>query len=106
MSAGLTFTTWSIGRKLASAYGAAGVVLLAMVALRGLTLEAWFWRAVMAAVLLVVSLRSALVWSYRRKPSQLSWWLRPTAPAEREFMVSWLIYAVFFGASSLLVLFV
>ncbi len=106
MSAGSNFATWSIGRKLASAYAAAGVLLLVMVALRGPTLEAWFWRAVMIAGMLAVSLRSALIWSYRRKPSQLSWWLRPSLPTEREFAVTWLIYAVFFGASSLLMLFV
>ena len=55
---------------------------------------------------LLVSLRSALVWSYRRHPSRLNWWLRPTPIAEREFQVTWLIYAVVFGASSLLMLFV
>ncbi len=104
MSTGLAFATWSIGRKLAYGYAAAGIVLLAVLAVRAPTAEAWFWRALLLLMFLVVSLRSALVWSYRRKPSHLNWWLRPTPIAEREFTVSWLVYAVVFGASSVLML--
>ena len=93
----------SIGRKLAYSYGAAGFVLLAILALRSPTAEAWFWRALLVLMFLVVSLRSALLWSYRRNPSQLNWWLRPTM-TEREFSATWLVYAVVFGASSVLML--
>ena len=106
MSNGLAFETWSIGRKLAYAYAAACIVLLAVLALRAPTAEAWFWRTVLLLMFLVISLRSALVWAYRRKPSKLNWWLRPTPIVENEFTVTWLIYAVFFGASSVLLLFI
>ena len=104
MSTGHSVATWSIGRKLAYGYAAAGVVLLAVLAVRAPTAEAWFWRALLVLMFLVVSLRSALVWSYRRNPSQLNWWLQPS-PSENEFTVTWLVYAVFFGASSVLVFF-
>lgn len=103
MSTRQAFATWSIGRKLAYGYAAAGVVLLAVLAVRTPTAEAWFWRALLVLTFLIVSLRSALVWSYRRNPSHLNWWLRP-ALGEHEFNVTWLVYAVLFGASSTLVL--
>jgi hypothetical protein len=104
MSIGHAFATWSIGRKLAYGYAAAGLVLLAILAVRAPTTEAWFSRALLLLLFLVVSLRSALVWAYRRNPSHLNWWLRPT-PTE-EFTVMWLVYAVVFGAFSALVFFV
>ncbi|MHB0971223.1 MAG: hypothetical protein ACYC7A_06170 [Thermoanaerobaculia bacterium] len=104
MSTRQAFATWSIGRKLASGYAAAGVVLLAVLAVRVPTVEAWFWRALMVLGFLAVSLRSALIWSYRRNPSDLNWLLRPDF-TENEFNVTWLIYAVFFGACSTLMLF-
>lgn len=98
------FVTWSIGRKLGYGYAAAGIVLLAVLAVRAPTAEAWFWRALLVLMFLLVSLRSALVWSYRRNPSDLNWWLRPSH-GENEFTVTWLVYAVFFGAASTLPLF-
>jgi hypothetical protein len=104
MTTGLAFATWSIGRKLAYGYAAAGFALLAGLAVRAPTAEAWFWRAILLLMFLVVSLRSALVWSYRRNPSHLNWWLRPTPIVEHEFTVTWLVYAVVFGTSSVLVL--
>ena len=103
VSTGLAFATWSIGRKLAYGYAAAGFVLLAVLAVRASSAEAWFWRGLLLLLMLVISLRSALIWSYRRKPSRLNWWLRPSI-AEREFTVTWLIYAVVFGASALVVI--
>ena len=96
---------WSIGRKIAYGYAAAGFLVLAILALRAPTAEAWFWRALLDLLFLVVSLRSALVWSYRRNPSRLNWWLQPAPIVEREFTVTWLVYAVVFGAFSVLVLF-
>lgn len=99
------FAKLSIGRKLAFAYAAAGLVLLGVLALRAPTIEAWFWRAVMLLLFLLVSLRSALVWSYRRKPARLNWLLRPSL-TEREFTVMWLVYAVVFGGFSFLVFFI
>lgn len=105
MSSGFSFATWSIGRKIACVYAAVGLVLLAVMAVRAPTAEAWFWRAVLLLMFLVVSLRSALVWSYRRNPSKLNWLLQPAMITENEFTVTWLIYAVVFGASSVLVLF-
>ena len=104
MSARPSIATWSIGRKLAYGYAAAGLVVLVILAVRAPTAEAWFWRALLVVLFLTVSLRSALVWSYRRNPSQLNWLLRPSI-GEYEFTVTWLVYAVVFGASSLLVLF-
>ena len=104
MSLGDAFATWSIGRKLAYGYAAAGVVLLVVVALRAPTAEAWFGRALLILLFLGVSLRSALVWSYRRHPSRLNWWLQPAHIVEHEFTITWLIYAVVFGAASALVL--
>jgi hypothetical protein len=98
MSIGLAFATWSIGRKLAYGYAAAGVVLLALLAVGASSAEAFFWRGLLLLMMLVISLRSALIWSYRRKPSLLNWWLRPSPIAERNFTVTWLIYAVVFGA--------
>ena len=106
MSAGDSFATWSIGRKLAYGYAAAGFVLLVVLAVRAPTAEAWLWRALLVLMFLAVSLRSALVWSYRRNPSHLNWWLQPAPIVEHEFTVTWLVYAVVFGASSALVLLV
>jgi hypothetical protein len=91
-------------RRLTYGYGVWAIVLLATIALQAPTLEAWFWRTVMVLMMLVVSLRSALAYAYRAQPSRLSWWLRPTLPAEREFTVTWLVYAVVFGAAPLAVL--
>lgn len=105
MSVRHVFATWSIGRKLAYGYAAWGIALLIALALRAATLEAWFWRAVLLSIWLIVSLRSALVYAHRNKPSKLSWWLRP-GPVERNFAVTWLVYAVVFGALSLLILFI
>jgi hypothetical protein len=99
----LAFATWSIGRRLAYGYAAAGFVLLAVLAVRAPTAEAWFRRTPLLLLFLVVSLRSALVWSYRRNLSALNWWLQPTAIVENEFTVTWLVYAVAFGAASVLV---
>ena len=103
MSVRHAVATWSIGRKLAYGYAAWGIALLVVLALRAATLEAWFWRAVMLSIWLVVSLRSALVYAHRKKPSKLSWWLRP-GPAELNYAATWLVYAVVFGALSLLIL--
>ena len=91
---------WSIGRKLTYGYLATTIVLLAVLALRSNDVEEWFWRSVMLLIPLVVSVRSALIYVYRKKPSKLDWWLRP-GPFERNFDVTWLIYAVVFGALSL-----
>lgn len=99
------FAELSIGRKLAYAYGAAGLVMLAVLALRAPTLEAWLSRAVLLFLFLGVSLRSALIWSYRRNPSRLNWLLQPSF-TEREFTVMWLVYAVFFGTCSFLLFFI
>jgi hypothetical protein len=102
---GYSFATLSIGRKLAYGYATAAIVLLVILALRAPTAEAWFWRALLVVMFLVVSLRSALVWSYRREPSDLNWWLRPAPIVEHEFTVTWLVYAVVFAAFSALFLF-
>jgi hypothetical protein len=91
---------WSIGRKLAYGYLAATIVLLAVMALRSNDVEEWLWRSVILLIPLVVSVRSALIYAYRKKPSKLDWWLRP-GPGERNFDVTWLFYAVLFGALSL-----
>lgn len=97
---------WSIGRKLACSYAAFGLVLLGLLGVRTPTAEAWFWRALLVLMFLGVSLRSALVWSYRRNPSHLNWWLQPAPIVEQEFTVTWFLYALFFGAASVLVLFI
>ena len=97
------FESWSLGRKLAYGYAAAGILLLGVLAWRAPTAEAWFWRAVLLLMFLGVSLRSALVWVYRHEPLKLNWWLRPDAVVEREFTVTWLIYAAVFGAATVLV---
>ena len=94
---------WSIGRRLAYGYVAASILLLAIVGLQAPSAEAWFWRAVAILLFLVMSLRSALIWAHRRKPSKLSWWLRPTH-TERESPRGWLVYAVLFGVSPLFIL--
>ena len=95
----------STARKISYSYVAAGLVFLGGLALRAPTAAAWFWRAVLLFLFLGVSLRSALIWSYRRNPSRLNWWLRPSI-GEQEFTVTWLVYAVVFGGFSLLILFV
>ena len=68
-------------------------------------MEEWFWRALLVVMALAVSLRSAIVWTYRKHPSKLNWWIRPTALAEREFDTTWLIYAVVLGMGSVLFVF-
>lgn len=95
----------SVGRKLACGYLAAGTALLAVAAVRAPALEAWFWRSLMLLLSLVVSFRSALVYAYQHTPSALNWWLRPTPIGEREFTTTWLVYAILFGAASLVVVF-
>lgn len=92
------------GRRLAYGYAAFAIILLVVLGLRAPTLEAWLWRSGYVLVLLVVSLRCALVYAYRAQPSRLNWWLRPTLPAEREFSATWLAYAVVLGAATLAVL--
>jgi hypothetical protein len=104
-STGGAIATSSIGRTLAYGYAAAGFVMLAVLAVRAPTTAAWFGRAILLLMFLAVSLRSALVWSYRRNPSQLNWWLQPAMIVEKEFTVTWLVYAVVFAAFALLVLF-
>ena len=89
---------------LAYGYAAAGFVLLVVLAVRAPTAEAWLSGALLVLMFLAVSLRSALVWSYRRNPSHLNWWLQPAPVVEREFTIMWLVYAVVFGAFSALVL--
>jgi len=89
-------------RKLAYGYACACVALLVVAALRTPALEPWFWRALLVVVALAVSLRSAVVYLYRKQPSKLNWWLRPTTPAERELDTTWLVYAVVLGAASVL----
>ena len=99
------FAKLSIDRKLAYAYAAAALILLGVLALRAPTAAAWFWRAVLLFLFLGVSLRSALIWSYRRNPSGLNFWLRPSI-VEHEFTVMWLVYAVVFAACSFLLFFI
>jgi nitrate/nitrite transporter NarK len=99
------FAKLSIGRKVAYSYAAAALVMLGVLALRAPTLEFWFWRAVMLLLFLGVSLRSALIWSYRRNPSRLNWLLRPSI-GEHEFTVMWLVYAVVFGGFTFLLFFI
>lgn len=94
---------WSIPRRLAYGYSAAYIVLLAILGVQAPTAEAWFWRALAILMFLVMSLRSALIWAYRRKPSKLNWWLRP-APQERESPRGWLVYSVLFGVAPLFIL--
>ena len=95
----------STARKISYSYVAAGLVFLGVLALRAPTAAAWFWRAVLLFLFLGVSLRSALIWSYRRNPSGLNFWLRPSI-GEHEFTVMWLVYAVVFGACSFLLFFI
>lgn len=103
MSKRLASRARSIGRRLAYGYAAAGLVLLTVLALRVDAFAGWMWGSLLILVFLVVSLRSALVFAYRKVPSKLSWWIRPTPVVEREFTVTWLVYAVFFGAASVLI---
>lgn len=84
------------------AYAAASLVLLAVLALRADAFAGWLWGSLLILIPLVVSLRSALVFAYRKVPAKLNWWLRPTPGVENEFTVSWLVYAVIFGALSVL----
>ena len=95
----------STDRKIPYSYVAAGLVFLGGLALRAPTAAAWFWRAVLLFLFLGVSLRSALIWSYRRNPSGLNFWLRPSI-GEHEFTVMWLVYAVVFAACSFLLFFI
>ena len=86
------------------AYAAAGLVLPGVLALRAGTFAGWMWGSVAILMLLVASLRSALVFTYRKVPSKLTWWVRPTA-GETDLMAMWLVYAVFFGAGAVLFVF-
>ena len=102
-----SFETWSTAQKLAYGYLAAGIAGLIVMALREPALEPWLWRSVALLLPFVVSLRSAVVYAYRKKPSRLNWWLRPSPVAEQEFTIMWLVYAVVFGAGAVaIVLFV
>ncbi|MCC7033045.1 MAG: hypothetical protein IT179_09460 [Acidobacteria bacterium] len=105
MSRKRVLETQALGRRIAQGYVVAAVFLLIVLALRGPTVEAWFWRSVASFLPFTVSFRSALVYTYRRHPSALRWWLRPTA-GEKEFTFMWLIYAVVFGAGSLAFIFI
>jgi hypothetical protein len=104
MSKRLASRARSVGRRIVYGYAAAGVVLLAVLALRVDAVTAWFWGALLVLASLAVSLRSALVYAHRKKPSSLNWWIRPTA-GEDEFAATWLVYAVFFGAAPVVVFF-
>jgi hypothetical protein len=97
--------TQARGRQVVYGYVVAAALLLTALALRAPSVEAWFWRSLGACLPLVVSFRSALIYTYRRHPSALSWWLRP-APHERSFATMWLVYAVVLGAASLFLLFI
>lgn len=92
----------SVGRSLTYAYAAAGLVLLGVLALRVDAFAGWMWGSLLILMFLVVSLRSALVFAYRKVPGKLNWWIRPTA-GEREITAMWLVYAVVFGAASVLI---
>lgn len=92
----------NIGTTIARGYAVAAFVLLSALALRAPSLEAWFRLSPLVLLSLLVSLRSALVWAYRRTPSRLNWWLRPTAASEREFDLAWLVYAIVFAAASVI----
>jgi hypothetical protein len=102
MSRKLASRARSVGTRLAYGYAAAGVVLLAILARRADTLAGWMWASLLVLVFLAVSLRSALVFTYRKTPSKLNGWIRPM-PHEKEFTATWLVYAVFFGAMSVLI---
>lgn len=102
MSTKLVSRARSIGRRLAYGYVSAGLVLLAVLALRADTFAGWMWASLLILMFLVISLRSALVFAYRKVPSKLSWWVRPTA-GETDLMAMWLVYAVVFGAMSVVI---
>lgn len=97
-----SFETWSTAQKLAYAYLGAGLLGLVVLALREPSLEPWFWRSVMFLLPLVVSLRGAIVYAYRKHPSRLSWWLR-ASHGEPDMMGFPGFYAVLFGAFALAV---
>lgn len=100
-SARRAIKTAHIARRLAYGYLTAGIVLLSALALKVPDLNAWLWLSLLTIMPLIISLRSALVWVYRKNRSQLNWWLRPAGITEREFDTTWLFYAVLFGAFSL-----
>lgn len=100
------YETWSPAQKLAYGYLAAGIAGLIIMALRDPVLEHWLWRSVALLLPFVVSLRSAIVYAYRKRPSRLTWWLRPSPVAELEFTIMWLVYAVVFGAGALAIVLV
>lgn len=102
MSTRLASRARSIGRRLAYGYAAAGIVLFTVLALRVDAFAGWIWGSLVILVFLAISLRSALVFTYRKVPSKLVWGIRPMQH-EREFTVTWLVYAVFFGAASVLI---
>lgn len=94
--------TWSVARRISHGYALAGIILIVILAVRASALEPWLWRSLGLFVAFILSLRSALVYAYRHRPSKLNWWLRPGF-GENEFAITWLVYAVFFGACALLV---
>lgn len=104
MSKKLVSSARSIERRLVYAYAAAGLALFGGRALRADAFAGWMWGSLLILVLLVASLRSALVFTYRKVPSKLNWWIRPTA-GETDLMAMWLVYAVFFGAGAVLIVF-
>lgn len=102
MSRKLASRARSVGRRLAYGYAAAGVVLPAVLALRADTFTGWMWASLLILVFLAISLRSALVFTYRKTPSKLDPWIRPMRH-EKEFTATWLVYALIFGAMSVLI---
>ena len=102
MSMKLASRARRIGRRLAYGYATGGVVLLAVLALRVDALEGWLWRSLALLVFLATSLRAAVVFTYRKVPSKLDRWIRPM-PHEKEFTATWLVYAVLFGAMSVVI---
>lgn len=102
MSRKLASRARSIERRLAYAFVAASLVLLAVLAFRADAFAGWMWGSLLILAPLVVSLRSTLVFAYRKVPAQLNGWIRPTPGVENEFTASWLVYAVVFGALSVL----
>ena len=102
MATRLAYGPRDVGRRIAYGTAAAAVVLLWVLALRADAFEGWMWGSLMILMFLVVSLRSALVWAFRKRPARLSCWFRPTRGVENEFTVAWLVSAVHFGAFSVL----
>lgn len=93
--------TLGVARKLAYGYLAVGIFGFAVHSLRAPTTEELFWRLVILLVPMVLSLRMAILYAYRKQPLQLSWWLRADRHAENDSAGARLVYAVVFGAASL-----